>query len=69
LYTGWTNNLDKRLKAHNSGKGCKYTRACCPVKLVYSEKFKTKQKAQSREFAIKKMTRKEKQIMIKGKMM
>ncbi|MDR3048813.1 MAG: GIY-YIG nuclease family protein [Elusimicrobiota bacterium] len=64
LYTGWTNNLDKRLKAHNSGKGCKYTRARYPVKLVYSESFKTKQKAQSREFAIKKMTRKEKQMLI-----
>lgn len=64
LYTGWTNNLDKRLRAHNSGKGCKYTRTRCPVELVYQECFETKQEAQSREFAIKRMTRLEKQKLI-----
>lgn len=37
LYTGWTNDLEKRLEAHNSGKGAKYTRGRCPVTLVYSE--------------------------------
>ncbi|AKL98375.1 GIY-YIG nuclease family protein [Endomicrobium proavitum] len=64
LYTGWTNNIDKRLQAHNSGKGCKYTRTRCPVELAYCEIFKTKQEAQSREFAIKKLSRKEKQTLI-----
>ena len=37
LYTGWTNNLKKRLEAHNSGKGAKYTKNRRPVELVYSE--------------------------------
>lgn len=64
LYTGWTNNLDKRVKAHNAGKGCKYTRTRTPVQLVYWESFETKQAAQSREFAIKKMNRKEKERLI-----
>ena len=49
LYTGWTNNLDKRLKAHNSGRGAKYTKTRRPVELVYYEKFLTKQEAMSRE--------------------
>lgn len=64
LYTGWTNNLEKRVKTHNSGKGCKYTRARTPVQLVYWESFATKQEAQSREFAIKKMNRKAKERLI-----
>ena len=41
LYTGWTNDLDKRLKAHNSGRGAKYTKTRRPVELVYYEKFLT----------------------------
>ena len=64
LYTGWTNDLEKRLQAHSSGKGCKYTRSRCPIELVYFECFETKQEAQSREFAIKKMARTKKQELI-----
>ena len=61
LYTGWTNNVEKRLKAHNEGKaGAKYTRAKRPVELVYYEGFSTKEEAMSREYAIKQLTRKEK---------
>ena len=41
LYTGWTNNLEKRLEAHNAGKGAKYTKTRRPVKLVYQEQFET----------------------------
>ena len=41
LYTGWTNDIEKRVKAHNEGKGAKYTKARLPVKLVYSEEFET----------------------------
>ena len=37
LYTGWTNNLEKRIQAHNAGKGAKYTKSRLPVKLVYSK--------------------------------
>ena len=48
LYTGWTNDLDKRIKAHNSGKGAKYTKTRRPVKLVYYEEHETKNEAMSR---------------------
>ena len=57
LYTGYTNDLEKRVQAHNSGKGAKYTRSRLPVRLVYFEEFETKEKAQSREWHIKRLTR------------
>ena len=63
-YTGWTNNLNKRLKDHNDGKGAKYTKARLPVSLIYYEEFQTKQEAMSREYVIKHMTRKEKSKLI-----
>ena len=66
LYTGWTNNLEKRLKAHNSGKGGKYTASRRPVELVYFETFPTKQEAMSREYAIKQLPRKEQERLIEG---
>lgn len=61
LYTGWTNNLEKRIKAHNEGKGAKYTRNRGPVELVYAETHGTKQEAMSREARIKQFTKKEKE--------
>lgn len=60
LYTGWTTNLDKRLKTHNNGKGAKYTRARLPVEIVYFEEFDNKKDAMKRECEIKKLSRKEK---------
>ena len=60
LYTGWTNNIEKRLLAHNEGRGAKYTRGRTPVKLVHLEEFETKEEAMSREFAIKQLTREQK---------
>ena len=45
LYTGWTNDIEKRLEAHNAGKGAKYTRSRRPVELVYLEQFETKEEA------------------------
>lgn len=60
LYCGWTNDLEKRLKAHNSGKGAKYTRSRLPVTLVYYEEFETAKEAQKREYQIKNLSRKEK---------
>ena len=60
LYTGWTNNLEKRVACHNAGKGGKYTASRLPVKLVYYETFETKQEAMRREYAIKQLSRKEK---------
>ena len=60
LYTGWTNNLEKRLDAHMAGKGAKYTRARLPVKLVFVEKCTDRSSAQQREYEIKQMTRSKK---------
>lgn len=67
LYTGWTNNLEKRLDAHNSGKGAKYTKTRRPVKMVYTEMFETKEEAMSREFAIKRLSRQQKLNLIEAK--
>ncbi|MBO5375171.1 MAG: GIY-YIG nuclease family protein [Clostridia bacterium] len=67
LYTGYTNNLEKRLRAHNSGRGAKYTRARLPVRLVYFEEFDSKERAQSREWHIKQLSREEKLKLIKEK--
>ena len=52
-YVGWTNNLEKRLKKHNLGKGAKFTRGK-KWKLIYHEIFSSKQKAMQREYLIKK---------------
>lgn len=56
LYTGVTNDLDRRIKEHNSGiEGAKYTRSRRPVKLVYSESAKNRSEAAKREYQIKRM--------------
>ena len=60
LYTGWTNDIDKRLEAHNSGKGSKYTRGRVPVVLVHLETFDTKGSAMKREHEIKQLSRSKK---------
>ena len=65
LYTGWTNNLEHRFKAHTDGKGAKYTRGRGPLELVYFEEFEDKIEAMKREYEIKKMSRKNKLEMIK----
>ena len=64
LYTGWTNDLDRRMKAHNDGKGAKYTKSRRPVVLAYLECFETKEEAMRREYEIKRLTRKEKMKLI-----
>ena len=64
LYTGWTNDLQKRLSAHNSGTGSKYTKTRLPVELIYFEEFEDKKEAMSREWHIKRLTRKEKLTLI-----
>lgn len=65
LYTGWTNNLEKRFAAHCNGKGAKYTRGRGPLELVYYEEFKEKKDAMKREYFIKRLSRKEKDNLIK----
>ncbi|WP_283681095.1 GIY-YIG nuclease family protein [Parablautia sp. Marseille-Q6255] len=62
-YTGWTNHLEKRIEAHNSGRGAKYTKPRLPVELVYYECFETKQEAMRREAQIKKLSRAQKEAL------
>ncbi len=64
LYTGWTNDLEKRIKAHNDGKGAKYTKSRRPVMLAYYEEFQTREEAMRREWEIKQMSRQKKMRMI-----
>ncbi len=65
LYTGYTNDIEKRLADHNNGKGAKYLRGKGPVELVYLKKFRTLSGALKAEIKIKKLSRKEKEILIK----
>lgn len=64
LYCGWTTDLEKRVTAHNSGHGAKYTRSRRPVALVYSEEYENRHDALSREWHIKRLHREEKMKMI-----
>ena len=64
LYTGWTNNLEKRIKDHNSGRVAKYTKSRRPVLLAYYEEFATKEEAMRREWEIKQLKRQEKQDLV-----
>ena len=66
FYTGWTNDIDKRLKAHNAGTASKYTRGRTPVKLVYFESLTTREQALSREAQIKKLKKNDKLALIKA---
>lgn len=59
-YTGYTNNLEKRINVHNSGKGAKYTRARRPVHCIYFERFNTKHDAMHAEYRFKQLTRTQK---------
>jgi putative endonuclease len=65
LYTGWTWDLEARLKRHNAGKGAKYTRARLPVTLVYSEEMPIERAARQREYAIKQLSREQKLNLIR----
>ena len=63
-YTGGTNDLEKRVKMHNAGKGAKYTKPRRPVVLAYYEAFQTKEEAMRREWEIKQLSRKEKEQLV-----
>jgi putative endonuclease len=66
-YTGYTNEISQRLRKHEEGKGAKYTRGRGPLKLVFQQSFQTKQEAMRMEFAVKKLSRAEKErIIIEG---
>ncbi len=67
LYTGITNDLEKRIEAHNSGKeGARYTRSRRPVKLVYSEQVKSKSAAAKLEYQLKKLPRLKKDTLVRS---
>lgn len=57
LYTGITNNMEKRLAAHESGKGAKYTRGRAPLRIVYEEKFSDRSNASAREAEVKALSK------------
>ena len=64
FYTGISNNLEKRITEHNSGKGSKYARARLPVRLIYSECVETKSQALKREIEVKRLTRTQKEQLV-----
>jgi putative endonuclease len=66
LYTGYTRDPQEREKAHNSGKGAKYTFGRRPVSLIYSEEFDTLSEALKREHQLKRWTRAEKEALVAG---
>jgi putative endonuclease len=65
-YTGYTNNLQNRIKLHNDGKGAKYTRSRRPVKLVWYKEYKCFKKAFLEEIRIKTLTRLQKEELVKN---
>ncbi len=67
LYTGITNNLEKRLRSHNDGTASKYTRSRTPVKMVYSEPVGDRSNATKRELQVKKLSRTKKNQLILSK--
>ena len=64
LYAGWTNDLERRLEAHNAGRGAKYTRGRGPVSLVWAQGFESKKEAMAEEARIKNLSRAEKEALI-----
>lgn len=66
-YTGWTVNPERRVAVHNQGRGARYTRTRCPVKLVYVEELPDQKSAMKREIAIKRMKRERKMKLIGGR--
>ena len=63
-YTGYTNDIKKRIAAHNKGKGAKYLRGRGPVKLVFMKKYATAKEARSQEWYLKRLTRPQKEALI-----
>ncbi len=66
LYTGWTNDLDKRIAAHNARKGARYTRSRTPVELLACWSFATKREAMQREYQLKHLRRDQKLALIRS---
>ena len=64
LYTGYARDPRARARAHNSGRGAKYTAGRRPVQLVYQEAFRSMGKALAREYAVKRLTRSQKEVLV-----
>ncbi|MCI1273514.1 MAG: GIY-YIG nuclease family protein [Clostridiaceae bacterium] len=67
LYCGYTDDVEKRFKAHQEGRGAKYTRANKPIKIVYTKEFNTKEEAQKEEYRIKHLSKEQKLKLINTK--
>lgn len=67
LYTGITTDVEKRLEAHRSGKGAKYTRGRIPLELIYREKCGSHSDALKRELTVKKLSREQKEMLLRKK--
>lgn len=67
LYTGWSDNPERRIEVHNTGKGAKYTRSRRPIVLVYTEEAVSLSAVKQREHTIKRLTRTEKEQLIVNK--
>ncbi|OFW17944.1 MAG: hypothetical protein A3H97_11590 [Acidobacteria bacterium RIFCSPLOWO2_02_FULL_65_29] len=67
LYTGYAREIGARVKAHNAGRGAKYTAGRRPVRPVYSERFRSLGKALRREHQIKRLSRRQKQSLVAGR--
>lgn len=65
FYTGYTNDVEKRVAAHNAGKGAKYTRSRSPVELIARARFATKHEAMSAERRFKDLTRAQKECLVR----
>lgn len=64
LYTGYTTDVERRVREHDAGQGAKYTRGRTPVELVHTEAFESKSAAMSREYEIKQLSRAEKERLV-----
>lgn len=67
LYTGYTNDLERRIEKHNKGSGAKYTKGRRPVRVVYAELYREKSPAMSREYEIKQLSKSEKEELVGDK--
>jgi putative endonuclease len=66
LYVGITNDIEERIKSHNLGQGCRYTKSRCPVKLLFCEMQKNRSSATKREMEIKKFSRSKKLKLVRN---
>jgi len=66
LYTGYTTDVERRVREHDAGDGAKYTRGRTPVELVHVERFESKSAAMSREYEIKQLSRTAKEQLVEG---